>query len=47
MGASSWRQAVVGKRCGIWNSQRVDREGDKVCTVKKKKKKKELKKKRN
>jgi hypothetical protein len=30
----SWSQGV-GRRCGMWNSQRVDWEGDKVWTVKK------------
>jgi hypothetical protein len=35
MGTLTWRQ-VVG-RCGMWNSWRVDQEGDKVCIVKKKK----------
>jgi hypothetical protein len=29
-----------GRRCGMWNSQKVDLEGDKICIVKKKKKKK-------
>jgi hypothetical protein len=24
----------VGRRCGLWNSQKVDQDGDKVWTVK-------------
>jgi hypothetical protein len=36
MGTSSWRPGLGVGRCGMWNSQRVDREEDKVWTVKKK-----------
>jgi hypothetical protein len=32
VGTSSWRQ---GRRYGMWNSQRIDQEGDKTWSVKK------------
>jgi hypothetical protein len=38
-----WGEDPLGdmeRRCEMWNSLKVDQEGDKVCTVKKKKKKK-------
>jgi hypothetical protein len=39
MGTSSWRQGWgwkgVGRRYGMWNSQRVDQEGDKIWSIKK------------
>jgi hypothetical protein len=41
LGISSWRQGwsggvgVTGRWCGMWNSQKVDWEGDKVWTAKK------------
>jgi hypothetical protein len=33
----------TGRRYGMWNSQRVDQEGNKIWSVKKKKKKKKKK----
>jgi hypothetical protein len=42
VGTFSWRWEVGG-RYGIWNSQKVDQEGDKIWTVKKKIKKTETK----
>ena len=31
LGTSTWRQGGVGRRCGMWNSRRVDREGNMEC----------------
>jgi hypothetical protein len=33
MGISSWRKGQWGEKYSIWNSQRVDWEGDKISGV--------------
>ena len=45
VGTFLWRNKVE-RRCGMWNSQRVDWKGDKVWTVKNTKFKKRERKKR-
>jgi hypothetical protein len=36
MGASTWRQGRVGRRCGIWSSWREDGAGNRIWNVKNK-----------